>query len=158
MNMKKTIITALLALVAIAANAAVPDSIRQNLVDFDSVVYMAEHDYAPFKFKVTRKNAKEYSALKKQLVKDLTKGKRSWQDAVCAYVAWFGDFHFFVFGNKEVSANYSKYARKRIEYWTLMDEYHLNRCPARLTTIRGLFVSPLATTHKNGRSRVLANT
>ena len=121
---KKNIITALLAVVTLAASAAVPDSIRRNLADFDSVVYMAEHDYAPFKFKVTRKNAKEYNALKKRLVKDLTKGRRSWQDAVCAYVAWFGDFHFFVLGNKEVSANYSKYARKRIEYWTLMDEYH----------------------------------
>lgn len=84
--MKKTIITALLAVVTLAANATVPDSIRRNLADFDSVVYMAEHDYAPFKFKVTRKNTKEYNALKKRLVKDLTKGRRTWQDAVCAYV------------------------------------------------------------------------
>ena len=97
---KKTILTALLALVTIAVTAAVPDSIRRNLADFDSVVYMAEHDYAPFKFKVTNKNAKEYNALKKRLVKDLTKGRRSWQDAVCAYVAWFGDFHFSFWGIK----------------------------------------------------------
>lgn len=121
---KRTIISALLALVSLVASAAMPDSIRQNLADFDSVVYMAEHDYAPFKFKVTHKNKEEYDALKKRLVKDLTKRIRTWQDAVCAYVAWFGDFHFFVLGNKEVYANYSKYARKRIEYWTLMDEYH----------------------------------
>ncbi len=122
--MNKIIITILLVLVTLAASAAVPDSIRQNLADFDSVVYMAEHDYAPFKFKVTNKNKKEYNALKKRLVKDLTKGRRTWQDAVCAYVGWFGDFHFFVLGNKKVNDNYSKYARKRIEYWTLMDEYH----------------------------------
>ena len=64
---KKTIITALLALVSMAATAAVPDSIRRNLADFDSVVYMAEHDYAPFKFKVMNKNKKEYNALKKRL-------------------------------------------------------------------------------------------
>lgn len=119
------IITALLVLVALAANATVPDSIRQNLADFDSLVYMAEHDYAPFKFKVTKKNRREYNGLKKQLLKDITKGKRTWQDAVCAYVGWFGDFHFSVFGNKEVSSNYSKYTRKRIEYWKLMDDYHL---------------------------------
>ena len=121
---KKIIITALLAIVTLAANAAEPDSIRKDLEDFKAVIHLAEDDYAPFKFKVTKKNKKEYNALKKRLVKDLTKGRRTWQDAVCAYVAWFGDFHFFVFGNKEVSANYAKYARKRIEYWTLMDEYH----------------------------------
>ena len=63
---KKSIITALLTLFALVASAAVPDSIRQNLADFDSVVYMAEHDYAPFKFKVTNKNKKEYNALKKR--------------------------------------------------------------------------------------------
>ena len=121
---KKTIITALLTLVSLAASAAVSDSIRQDLADFDSVVYMAEHDYAPFKFKVTNKNKKEYYALKKRLMKDLAKGRRTWQDAVCAYVGWFGDHHFFVFGNQEVNENYHKYSRKRIEYWTLMDEYH----------------------------------
>ena len=104
--MNKIIITILLVLVTLAASAAVPDSIRQNLADFDSVVYMAEHDYAPFKFKVTNKNKKEYNALKKRLVKDLTKGRRTWQDAVCAYVGWFGDFHFFVLGNKKVNDNY----------------------------------------------------
>ena len=120
------IITALLAVIAFTANATVPDSIRQNLADFDSVVYMAEHDYAPFKFKVTKKNRREYNGLKKQLIRDITKGKRTWQDAVCAYVGWFGDHHFYVSGeSKDVNANYSKYARKRIEYWKLMDEYHL---------------------------------
>ena len=122
---KKTIITTLLFLISIVANAAVPDSVRKDLEDFKAVIHLAECDYAPFKFKVTKKNQREYNALKKRLVKDLTKGKRSWQDAVCAYVAWFGDFHFFVFGNKEVSANYSKYTRKRIEYRKQMDEYHL---------------------------------
>jgi hypothetical protein len=117
------IITVLLAFVALAANATVPDSIRQNLADFDSVVYMAEHDYAPFKFKVTNKNKKEYNALKKRLIKDLTKGKRSWQDAVCAYVGWFGDYHFFPYGNNDIYTNYKKYRRKQLDYNTLMDEY-----------------------------------
>ena len=121
---KQTIITALLALVTLSASAAVPDSIRKDLEDFKAIIHLAECDYAPFKFKVTNKNKKEYNALKKRLVKDLTKGRRTWQDAVCAYVGWFGDFHFFVFGNKEVNENYSKYARKRIDYWMLMDEYH----------------------------------
>ena len=122
---KKIILTALFALFTLSASSTTPDSIKAFLADFDSVVYMAEHDYAPFKFKVTKKNEKEYNALKKQLVKDITKGKRTWQDAVFAYVGWFGDHHFYVFGDtKDVYANYSKYARKRIEYRKQMDEYH----------------------------------
>lgn len=97
--MKKTIITALLALVALAAKAAVlasfqwqatigraPDSIKQGLSDFDTIVQVAEKDYAAFKFKVTDANRKEYEAFKKSLVKDIKKQRRTWQDAVCAYV------------------------------------------------------------------------
>ena len=75
---KKTIITALLALVTLSASAAVTDSIRKDLEDFKAVINLAECDYAPFKFKVTNKNKKEYNALKKRLVKDLAKGRRTW--------------------------------------------------------------------------------
>ena len=140
--MKKTIIIALLVLVAIASSAAVPDSIRRNMEDFDAIVQVAEKDYAAFKFKVTDANCKEYEAFKKSLVKDIKKQRRTWQDAVCAYVGWFGDFHFFVFGNKEVSANYSKYARKRIEYWKLMDEYHLQPMSCKVDDVTWLIRFP----------------
>ncbi len=120
---QKAILTSLLIFVCLVASAAVPDSIRQNLEDFKAVIHLAECDYAPFKFKVTNKNKKEYNALKKRLGKDLTKGRRTWQDAVCAYVGWFGDFHFGVYGNDDITANYYKYARKRIDYHELMETY-----------------------------------
>ncbi|MBQ7156655.1 MAG: hypothetical protein IJR86_02505 [Bacteroidaceae bacterium] len=106
-----------------ATSAAVTDSIKVLVADFDSVVYMTEHDYAPFKFKVTKENKKEYAALKKQLVKDVKLCKRTWQDAVCAYVGWFGDNHFFPYGNNDIYTNYQKYCRKQLNYNTLMDEY-----------------------------------
>ena len=120
--MKKIIIFLIFALTAPFSFAI--DSLKVLIADFNSVVQVAEKDYAAFKFKVTKKNKKEYESFKKSLIKDIKKQRRTWQDAVCAYVGWFGDFHFFVFGNKEVNDNYSKYARKRIEYWPLMDEYH----------------------------------
>lgn len=119
----KNIIAALLLTANCITYAAVPDSIRKNLEDFKAVIHLAEHDYAPFKFKVTNKNKKEYNALKKRLVKDLTKGRRTWQDAVCAYVGWFGDFHFGVYGNDDITANYFKYTRKRIDYRELIEHY-----------------------------------
>ena len=120
---KKIIITILFAIVCFAANAAVPDSIKQKLADFDTIVQVAEKDYAAFKFKVTNANRKEYEAFKKSLVKDIKKQRRTWQDAICAYVGWFGDFHFSVYGNDGITGNYYKYARKRIDYHTLMDAY-----------------------------------
>ena len=119
----KAIIAVLLLMANCITNAAVPDSIRKNLEDFKAVIHLAEDDYAPFKFKVTNKNRKEYNALKKRLVKDLAQGRRTWQDAVCAYVGWFGDFHFGVYGNDDITANYYKYARKRIDYHKLMEIY-----------------------------------
>ncbi len=120
---QKTFITALLTLVSLVASAAVPDSIKKALEDFKAVIHLAEYDYAPFKFKVTNKNKKEYNAFKRRLMKDLTKGRRSWQDVVCAYVGWFGDFHFGVYGNDDITANYFKYTRKRINYHELMEIY-----------------------------------
>lgn len=46
--MKKTIITALLVLVTLAANAAVPDSIGRNLEDYDYLTSFTEENYAAF--------------------------------------------------------------------------------------------------------------
>ena len=102
---------------------SVPDDIARLVVDFDSVVYVVENGYAPFKFKVTDENRKEYEALKKSLVKDIKKQKRSWQDAVCAYVGWFGDHHFRVEGDEEIYELYKKYGRQHIDYYSLMSEY-----------------------------------
>lgn len=121
--MKKIILPLILALVFHFSFAAVPDSIMTLVADFDSIVLVAEKDYAAFKFKVTDASRKEYKALKKSLIKDIKKQRRTWQDAVCAYVGWFGDFHFGVYGNDDITANYFKYARKRINYHELMEIY-----------------------------------
>ena len=122
--MKKIIYTLILTLAAHFSFAAEPDSIMVLVADFNSVVQVAEKDYAAFKFKVTDANRKKYEALKKSLIKDIKKRRRTWQDAVCAYVGWFGDFHFGVYGNDDITANYYKYARKRIDYQKLMEIYN----------------------------------
>ena len=122
--MKKIILSSIILTLATQFSfAAVPDSIKAMVADFDSIVQVAEKDYAAFKFKVTDINRKEYKAFKKSLINDIKKQKRTWQDAVCAYVGWFGDFHFGVYGNNEIAANYFKYARKRINYHELMEIY-----------------------------------
>lgn len=121
--MKRIIHTLILTLVAHFSFAAEPDSILVLVADFNSIVQVAEKDYAAFKFKVTDANRKKYKALKKSLIKDIKKQKRTWQDAVCAYVGWFGDFHLGVYGNDDITANYYKYARKRINYHELMETY-----------------------------------
>ena len=121
--MKKIIITLIFALTAQFSFATEHDSIKALVADFDSIVQVAEKDYAAFKFKVTSANRKKYKALKKSLIKDIKKQRRTWQDAVCAYVGWFGDFHFGVYGNDDITANYYKYARKRINYHEMMEVY-----------------------------------
>jgi len=129
-NMKRIwIITfvLLLPLIAVAqkvcgsGNKCPNDSVSSLLADFDSVVSMTEHDYAPYKYKVTNKNQKEYVSFKQGIIRDITTGKRSWRDAVCAYVGWFGDFHFFVFGDQNDHYQFNKYQRKRIDYSPVME-------------------------------------
>ena len=122
--MKKIILSLILATAAQYSFSATPDSIKTLVTDFDSVVQIAEKDYAPFKFKVTKNNKKEYKNFKKSLVKDIKKQRRTWQDAVCAYVGWFDDYHFFPYGNDDIKANFKKYRRKQLDYNMLMDEYH----------------------------------
>lgn len=121
--MKKIILALILALTAQFSFATKHDSIKALVADFDSVVQVAEKDYAAFKFKVSGANRKKYKSFKKSLIKDITKHRRTWQDAVCAYVGWFGDYHFGVYGNDDITSNYYKYARKRINYHELMEVY-----------------------------------
>ena len=47
--MKKTIFFTMLVLFTLTSIAAVPDSIRQNLEDYDYLVSFTEQNYAPFK-------------------------------------------------------------------------------------------------------------
>lgn len=128
--MKKIILVGLLFVLLVGSvfvyksYSSLPDDIACLVVDFDSVVYVVENCYGPFKFKVTDENRKEYEALKKSLVKDIKKQKRSWQDAVCAYIGWFGDHHLFVYGDKEIDNLYSKYERPSIDYHGLISEYN----------------------------------
>ena len=52
--MKKIILSSIILTLATQFSfAAVPDSIKAMVADFDSIVQVAEKDYAAFKFKVT---------------------------------------------------------------------------------------------------------
>jgi hypothetical protein len=87
--MKKSIITALLALVAIAATAAVPDSLKKDLEDYDYLVSFVEKNYAPFDAIMQKGYKREYKALKKQIREQLSKGNSSLGKATSDYVMWF---------------------------------------------------------------------
>ena len=100
--MKKTIITALLALVAMAATAAVlaslqwqatigraPDSLKKDLEDYDYLVSFVEKNYAPFDAIMQKGYKLEYKALKKQIREQLCKGNSSLGKATSDYVMWF---------------------------------------------------------------------
>ncbi len=68
---KKTIIIAILALVTLAANAAVPDSLRKDLEDYDYLVCFVEKNYAPFDAIMQKGYKRDYKALKKQIREQL---------------------------------------------------------------------------------------
>ena len=100
--MKKTIITALLALVAMAATAAVlaslqwqatigraPDSQKKDLEDYDYLVSFVEKNYAPFDAIMQKGYKREYKALKKQIREQLSKGNSSFGEATSDYVMWY---------------------------------------------------------------------
>ena len=63
----KTIITTLLALVAFAANAAAPDSLKKDLEDYDYLVSFVEKNYAPFDAIMQKGYKWEYKSPKKQI-------------------------------------------------------------------------------------------
>ena len=86
---KQTIITALLALVALAANAAVPDSLRKDLEDYDYLVSFVEKNYAPFDAIMQKGYKREYKSMKKQIRAQLRKGETDLEKAATDYTMWF---------------------------------------------------------------------
>ena len=62
--MKKYIIITLLALVALTATAAVPDSLKKDLEDYDYLVSFVEKNYAPFDAIMQKGYRREYNTLK----------------------------------------------------------------------------------------------
>jgi len=102
LNMKKTIIIALLTVVTFAATAAVlaslrwqatigraPDSLKKDLEDYDYLVSFVEKNYAPFDAIMQKGYKREYKAMKKQNREQLSKGNSSLGKATSDYVMWF---------------------------------------------------------------------
>lgn len=86
---KKIILTILLALTAKFSIAAVPDSLKRALEDYDYLVSFVEENYAPFDAIMQKGYKREYKALKKQLRKQLCKGETDLERAATDYVLWF---------------------------------------------------------------------
>ena len=89
LTMKKIIITTLLVLFTLTTIAAVPDSIRQNLEDYDYLVSFTEQNYAPFTAIMEKGYEREYKSMKKQLRQQVKQGEADIEKAAIDYVLWF---------------------------------------------------------------------
>ena len=87
--MKQTIITIIFALVALAARAAAPDSLRKDLEDYDYLVTFVEKNYAPFEAIMQKGYKREYKSMKKQIRAQLRKGESDLEKAAIDYAMWF---------------------------------------------------------------------
>ncbi len=87
--MKIIILSFILALAAQFSFAAVPDSLKKDLEDYDYLVSFVEENYAPFDAIMQKGYKREYKALKKQLRKQLCKGEADLERAATDYVLWF---------------------------------------------------------------------
>lgn len=121
--MMKTILLLLSLILTSVCYASKNDSTDIYLADFDSVIRLAEYDYALFKFKVTDKNRKEYTRFKKGLRDDVKKGRRNASDAVACFVAWFKDAHFFIEYMNENNDHDTVYNKMIIDYSKRIDKY-----------------------------------
>ena len=86
---KRIILSLILALTAIFSIAAVPDSLKRDLEDYDYLISFVEENYAPFDAIMQKGYKREYKALKKQLRKQLCKGEADLERAATDYVLWF---------------------------------------------------------------------
>ena len=86
--MKKYILLFIL-VVAQFSFAAVPDSLKRDLEDYDYLVSFVENNYAPFDAIMQKGYKSEYKALKKQLRKKLCNGEVDMEQAATDYVLWF---------------------------------------------------------------------
>ncbi len=86
---KKIILTILLAITAKFSIAAVPDSLKRDLEDYDYLVSFVEENYAPFDAIMQKGYKREYKALKNKLRKQLCNGEADLGRAATDYVLWF---------------------------------------------------------------------
>ena len=89
MNKKIILSTIIFALAATFSFAAVPDSLKKDLEDYDYLVSFVEENYAPFDAIMQKGYKREYKALKKQLRKKLCKGDADLERVATDYVLWF---------------------------------------------------------------------
>ena len=75
--------------IALADNMEMPDSIRQNLEDYDYLVNFVEKNYAPFSAIMEKGYEQEYRAMRKQLRHQVINGETNIDKAVSDYVFWF---------------------------------------------------------------------
>jgi hypothetical protein len=87
--MKRTIIAILLGLGSLCSFAAVPDSLKKDLEDYDYLVSFIENNYAPFDAIMQKGYKREYKSLKKQIRAQLRKGESDLEKAATDYAIWF---------------------------------------------------------------------
>ena len=100
------------------------DSISRNLEDYDFLTSFTEENYAAFPYIMQLGYRKKYETLKKQLRKQLRKGKMGIEQAACEYGIWFHknfDAHYSI-------DTYTPYGDARFnsmhtDYCKLMEEY-----------------------------------
>ena len=75
--------------IAQTTNMDMPDSIRQNLEDYDYLVSFVEMNYAPFSAIMEKGYEQEYRAMRKQLRQQVSQGEAGIEEAAGNYVFWF---------------------------------------------------------------------
>ena len=75
--------------IALTTNMNLPDSIRQNLEDYDYLVSFVEENYAPFSAIMEKGYEQEYRAMRKQLRQQVSQGEVGIEKAAGDYAFWF---------------------------------------------------------------------
>ncbi len=87
--MRRNLLIALLAIASTIVNAAVPDSLKKDLEDYDYLVSFIENNYAPFDAIMQKGYKREYKSMKKQTRAQLCKGESDLEKAATDYIIWF---------------------------------------------------------------------
>lgn len=74
---------------ALTTNLEMPNSIRQNLEDYDYLVSFVEENYAPFSAIMEKGYEQEYRAMRKQLREQVCQGEVGIEKAASDYALWF---------------------------------------------------------------------
>ena len=120
--MKYLLFSFLFVLFSSVLHAENGDSISRNLEDYDFLTSYTEENYAAFPYIMQLGYKKKYETLKKQLRKQLRKGKMGIEQAACEYGIWFHknfDTHYNI-----ITPLFSQYSKEaHIDYSKLMEEY-----------------------------------